>query len=168
METLHRLGQRFGLAASLSVALLLGACEQQQSNKLIEDVSTEADVKRVFGEPKTVTIAADGTRTLDYPRQPEGTTNYVMVIGPDGKLKSLRQLLNADNFSKVQPGMTREEVAKLLGPHARERRFDLKNELVREWRYQEQMDNKIFSATFDPAGRVVSTASAPEPRQEGN
>jgi hypothetical protein len=64
--------------------------------------------------------------------------------------------------------MTREEVARLLGPHARERRFDLKNEVVREWRYREQMDNKIFGVTFDPSGRVVSTASMPEPRQEGS
>jgi hypothetical protein len=131
-------------------ALVLGAwglagCDPQRADKLVEDVSTEADVKRLFGEPRTVTIAADGTRTLDYPRQPEGEANYVMVIGSDGKLKSLRQLLNADNFAKLQPGMDRETVRKLLGPHARERRFDLKQETLVEWRFREGQELRLMT-----------------------
>ena len=98
-------------ALGLAGLLLVTGCDQQNAEKLVEDVSTEADVKRLYGEPRKVTVAADGGRTLDYPRQPEGYTNYVMVIGADGKLKSLRQLLNPDNFAKVQPGMAQPAVA---------------------------------------------------------
>ncbi|MBL8328087.1 MAG: outer membrane protein assembly factor BamE [Rubrivivax sp.] len=151
------------LAAALVMALT--ACDPQRAEKLVEDVSTEADVRRLFGEPKTVTIAADGTRTLDYPRQPEGYANYVMVIGADGKLKSLRQLLNADNFSRIQPGMTRDEVIQRLGPFAQERRFDLKKETLLEWRFREGQEARIFGVSFDEAGRVLSTATTLDPRQ---
>ena len=151
-------------ALALVLALGLAGCEPQRAEKLVEDVSTEADVKRLFGEPKTVTIAADGTRTLDYPKQPEGFANYVMVIGPEGKLKSLRQLLNPDNFAKVQPGMDRDAVIKLLGPFARERRFDLKKETLVEWRFREAQEARMFGVTFDEGGKVVSTATVVDDR----
>jgi hypothetical protein len=155
-----------GLLAGVVVTLALGlvGCEPQRADKLVEDVSTEADVKRLFGEPKTVTIAADGTRTLDYPKQPEGFANYVMIIGPDGKLKSLRQLLNPDNFAKVQPGMEREAVIKLLGPFARERRFELKKETLVEWRFREAQEARMFGVTFDDTGKVLSTATVLDER----
>jgi len=153
------------LAALLSLGgLALGGCDPLNADKLVEDVSTEADVRRLFGQPTTVTIAADGTRTLEYPRQPEGYANYVMVIGADGKLKSLRQLLNPDNFAKVQPGMDRETVARLLGPPAQERRFDLKRETLVEWRFREGQEARIFGVTFDDGGKVVSAATTLDPR----
>ena len=83
------------LAAAL--ALTVAACDPQRVEKLEEGVATEADVRKQFGDPVTVTVEADGTRTLDYPRQPEGWTNYLIKIGADGKMSSLRQLLNTDN-----------------------------------------------------------------------
>jgi hypothetical protein len=161
----HRTGPSL-LAALCAGALALGlaGCEPQRADKLVEDVSTEADVKRLFGEPKTVTIAADGTRTLDYPKQPEGYANYVMVIGPDGKLKSLRQLLNPDNFAKVQPGMDRDAVLKLLGPFAQQQRFELKKETLIEWRFRDQQEAKMFGVTFDDAGKVLATSIQLDPR----
>lgn len=152
-------------AAVLSLgSLLLSGCDPQSADKLVEDVSSEADVRRLFGEPRTVTVAPDGTRTLDYPRQPEGYANYVMVIGADGKLKSLRQLLNPDNFAKVRPGMDREAVRQLLGPHAQERRFELKKETLVEWRFRDGQESKLFGVTFDDAGTVLSTATTLDPR----
>lgn len=166
IETLRRAAPRSFGAGLLVLALGGGiaGCEPQRADKLVEDVSTEADVKRLFGEPKTVTIAADGTRTLDYPKQPEGFANYVMVIGADGKLKSLRQLLNPDNFAKVQPGMDREAVIKLLGPFARERRFDLKKETLVEWRFRESQEARMFGVTFDDGGKVLRTATVLDDR----
>lgn len=153
------------LAALLSLGSLpLAGCDPQNADKLVEDVSTEADVRRLFGQPTTVTVAADGTRTLEYPRQPEGYANYVMVIGADGKLKSLRQLLNPDNFAKVRPGMDRDEVVGLLGPYAQQRRFELKKETLVEWRFRDGQEPKLFGVTFDDAGKVVSTATMLDPR----
>jgi hypothetical protein len=156
---------RWAVVFAFSLASLnLAGCDPQNADKLVEDVSTEADVKRLFGQPTTVTIAADGTRTLEYPRQPEGYANYVMVIGPEGKLKSLRQLLNPDNFAKVLPGMDRETVAQMLGPPAKERRFELKKETLVEWRFRDGQTAKLFGVTFDDSGKVVSTGTMLDPR----
>jgi hypothetical protein len=153
-----------GLVVVLSTLAIMAGCEPQRAEQLVEGVSTEADVKRLFGEPKTVTVGADGTRTLDYPRQPEGYANYVMIIGTDGKLTSLRQLLNLDNFSKIQPGMQRGDVYKVLGPHAKVRRFELKKEELIEWRFRDGQTAKLFGVTFDPAGVVKGTAIVDDQR----
>lgn len=140
------------------LAMWLAGCEPQRAEMLAEEVSTEDDVRRMFGEPRTVTVAADGTRTLEYPRQPEGYANYIMVIGTNGKLSSLRQLLNPDNFAKVKPGMDRAAVLAILGPHARERSFDLKKETLVEWRFRDGQEPKVFEVTFGPEGLVTGTA----------
>ncbi len=150
--------------AALGLAAL-AACDPQRVDKLEEGVSTESDVRRQFGDPVTVTVQPDGSRVLDYPRQPEGFANYVIAIGPDGKMSSLRQLLNDDNFSRVQPGMTRDQVRSLLGRPAATQRFDLKDEEAWDWRYKPLNEARIFSVTFDGAGRVKRTASALDPRE---
>ena len=46
------------------LALLFG-CDAQRIAKLEEGVSSEADVRRQFGEPATVTLRADGSTNLD-------------------------------------------------------------------------------------------------------
>ena len=71
-------------------------------------------MRQQFGDPVTITTQPDGSRVFDYPRQPEGWTNYVITIGPDGKMSSLRQLLHPDNLARVQPGLHAEEVRALL------------------------------------------------------
>ena len=88
------------LLALLGCVLLLAACDPARVAKLEEGVSTEAQVRQQFGEPVTVTVLPDGQRVLDYPRQPEGWTNYRITIGADGKMTALRQLLHADNLPR--------------------------------------------------------------------
>lgn len=159
---------RATLAAAVAVLAFVG-CDPQRAAKLEEGVSTEADVRKQFGEPVTVTVEADGTRVLDYPRQPAGWTNYVIRIGPDGKMSSLRQLLNDDNFSRVRPGMSSQEVSKLLGRPAKTQRFDLRQQDVWDWRYKPQgQESKLFSVTFDSAGQVVGTAVGEDGREIAN
>lgn len=150
----------------VTVLAALTACDPQRIEKLEEGVATEVDVRKQFGDPVTVTVEADGSRTLDYPRQPEGWTNYVIRIGPDGKMSSLRQLLNPDNFAKVKPGLTKQEVRNILGRPAKTMPFALKQEEVWDWRFKQHgQESKMFSVTFDAAGKVVGTAIADDPRE---
>jgi len=95
---------KFGWVALIAVAML-AACDARRVAKLEEGVATEAQVRQQFGEPAQIIEQPDGSRQFEYPRQPEGWTNYLITIGPDGKMSSLRQLLNEDNFAKVQPGL---------------------------------------------------------------
>lgn len=155
------------LAAVLTAVLAgVAACTADNVTKLEEGVSTEVEVRRQFGDPVTVTVLPDGTRVLDYPRQPEGWTNYVIRIGSDGKMSSLRQLLSDDNFARVQPGMTAQQVRDLLGRPAEQKRFDLRKEEVWSWRYKPVNESRLFSVTFGPDGRVLGTAKADDPREQ--
>ncbi|TDM05762.1 MAG: outer membrane protein assembly factor BamE [Ideonella sp. MAG2] len=157
------------LTLSLLVALSLGtlsACDQERVAKLEEGVATESDVRQQFGEPKRIIERADGSKVLEYPRQPEGVTNYVIEIGPDGKMSSLRQLLHPANFAKVQPGMTDQDVRQLLGQPAKTHRFDLKpDETIWDWRFQDGQQRKVFSVTFGKDNTVIATGTQDDPRE---
>lgn len=146
--------------------LLLAGCDPQRVARLEEGVATEVDVRKQFGDPVTVTVEPDGTRTLEYPRQPEGWTNYVIKIGPDGKMSSLRQLLNDDNFARVLPGMDRQQVRDLLGRPAEQKTYDLRNEEVWSWRFKAVNESRLFSVTFGPDRKVLGTAKADDPREQ--
>lgn len=144
--------------------LALSACDRQKIAQLEEGVSTETQVRAQFGEPAAVFSEADGSRTFEYPRQPEGKTNYIITIGPDGKMSALRQVLTPANFAKVRPGLDKVEVRRLLGRPAATQRFDRKKEEVWDWRYAEGQQAKVFSVSFDFNGKVVSSASTDDMR----
>jgi hypothetical protein len=151
------------LAAALALVVPLAGCDR--ASVLEESVSTEIQVRKEFGEPKTITVEADGSRTFDYPRQPEGWTNHVIKIGADGKVTSIRQLLTPDNFAKVVPGLTQLEVRSILGKPAKMQPYPLKKEEVWDWRFkQNAQESKLFSVTFDASGKVVSSAVGDDPR----
>jgi hypothetical protein len=149
----------------VAAALLLAGCDQQRIAKLEEGVATEADVRREFGEPQAVFGAADGSRTFEYARQPEGQTNYFITIGADGKMSALRQVLKPAEFAKVTPGMDKAEVRRLLGRPARTQRFDLKpDEEHWEWRWLDGQQAKLFNVTFDRDGKVTASAISDDQR----
>ena len=150
----------------LAAASLLSACDEQRAARLEEGLSTEADVRRQFGEPAQITERADGSKLLAYPRQPEGWTNVEAEIGTDGKLAALRQLLTEANFAKVQPGMPQAAVAKLLGRHARELRYATQpGQVVWRWHVLRGQDKKVFDVAFDADGRVLSATLGDDERQ---
>ena len=150
--------------ALLASLLALFGCDAQRIAKLEEGVASEADVRKQFGDPVDVVTAKDGSRTLEYPRQPEGWTNYFITIGADGKMSALRQVLSAPYFARIQPGMDKAELPRILGRPAKVQRYALKREEVWDWRYQEGRINKVFSVTVDDGGKVVAAASADDPR----
>jgi hypothetical protein len=154
------------LIALGALAGLLGGCDEQRASKLEEGLSTEADVRKQFGEPAQIVERADGSKLLAYPRQPEGWTNYEVVIGADGKMSSLRQLLTPANFAKVQPGMAQDEVRRLLGRHARTLSYATKpGEEVWRWQFMSGQDKKVFDVTFDRERRVLAAGIADDERQ---
>ena len=153
------------VATLLMAASLLAGCDQERISQLEEGLSTEADVRQQFGEPTLVVEHADGSKRLEYPRQPEGSSNYVIEIGPDGKMSSLRQQLHPDNFAKVQPGMSQEAVRQLLGRPAKTWNFPTKpNETIWDWRYLDGQQRKVFSVTFGREQQVIGSGSADDLR----
>ncbi len=154
------------LSLMLLTAALLWACDAKRIEKLEEGVATEADVRQQFGDPVTITEKADGSKIMEYPRQPEGSTNYLITIGADGKMSGLRQLLTPANFAKVQPGLAKDEVRRMLGKPAKTQRFALKpDEETWDWRFIDNGVSKVFSVTFGGDARVISSAVGNDPRE---
>lgn len=154
-------------AALLALALLAG-CDEQRIAELQVGVSTETEVRRQFGEPVTVLTQADGSRIFEYPRQPEGWTNYLITLASDGRLAEIRQQLTEANFARVQPGMAQHEVRALLGRPARVQRLDLKREEVWDWRFRTGpggQTTRIFSVSFGADGRCLATVFGDDPRE---
>jgi hypothetical protein len=148
----------------LALALLAG-CDVQKIAELEEGVSTEADVRARFGEPAAIYDEPGGARTLEYPRQPEGQRNYMITIGPDGRMSALRQVLRPETFAKVTPGMDRAQVRRLLGKPAQVQAYALKQQEVWDWRYLEAGQGQQFSVTFDSTGKVVTSGATIDPRE---
>lgn len=148
------------LAAGALTLLSLAGCDDQRIRELEEDVSTEADVRARFGEPETIWPESDGGRTLEYNRQPAGRRNYMITIGPDGKMTALRQVLAPHNFERVRPGMEEEAVRRLLGKPAKRTPYALKQETDWDWNWIDPPSREmVFTATFGPDGRVKRTGS---------
>ncbi len=149
------------LAGALGTAVLtLLGCDQQRIDALEEGLSTEADVRAQFGEPATVWPEQDGSRTFEYNRQPMGHQNYMITIGPDGKMSALRQVITPDVFAQVRPGMSQEQVRRLLGQPAKRMTFDLKQETDWDWRWIDPPAREmVFTVTFGRDGRVLRAGS---------
>jgi outer membrane protein assembly factor BamE (lipoprotein component of BamABCDE complex) len=161
MQMIERLG-----VVVLLLALVAG-CDQKKIEQLEEGVATEADVRAKFGEPAAVYTEEGGARTFEYPRQPEGQTNYMITIGTDGKMSALRQVLKGESFAKVTPGLDKAQVRRLLGRPAKTQSFALKQEEVWDWRFADGQQSKLFSVTFDNSGNVRATATTMDDRHEG-
>jgi hypothetical protein len=153
-------------ALLLVTSALLSGCDVQNIRELEEGVSTEADVKKRFGEPEAVWDGSDGTRIFEYNRQPAGHQNYMISIGPDGKMAALRQVLTPRNFAQIQPGMLMETVRRMLGRPMKITPFDRVAEVHHDWRYQDgpnTSDSKIFTVVYDRDLKVLRTLSVRDP-----
>jgi hypothetical protein len=153
-------------ALLLVTSALLSGCDVQNIRELEEGVSTEADVKKRFGEPEAVWDGPDGVRIFEYNRQPAGHQNYMISIGPDGKMAALRQVLTPRNFAQIQPGMPMETVRRMLGRPMKITPFDRVAEVHHDWRYQDgpnTSDSKIFTVVYDRDLKVLRTLSVRDP-----
>lgn len=144
--------------------LALIGCDGARLAQLRVGQSTEADVCAQFGQPDEVYVLTDGARQLEFSRQPEGVANYMITIGPDGKLRSVVQALQPESFARVKPGLSQAEVRQLLGRPAYRQHFDPKNEDLWEWRWQDGAQTMLFGVTFNAQGMVVGAGPSEDMR----
>ena len=165
LRFLHASKMKALLLVGASV-LMLQACDDKRVQGTEEGFTTENEVYAKWGQPENVWDAPNGQHILEYNRQPNGTTNYMITIGPDKKVEALRQVLNRENFNQVQPGMMMEDVRKLLGKPAKITPYPMKKETVYQWRFREgnAPPAKLFMVTFDADLVVKQTGEMDDPR----
>lgn len=166
----------FSGCVALSLVITVAGCDPQRIAELEEGVATETDVRARFGEPEKIWLASDmastpspgaaaapGARTFEYNRQPAGMVNYMITIGPDGRMSALRQVLSPQNFTKITQRMPVEQVRKILGKPMKVTPYAAQQQTHYEWRYLSPPNTAmIFSVVFDNDLKVVSTSSVQE------
>ncbi len=148
--------------------LLAVACDNQGRpveefglDKLAKGISSEGDVRQVMGRPEMVWEEEDGSRTLEYPKGPEGARTWTFTIDKYGKLLDYRQILTEENFSRIMAGMSKAEVRRMLGKPRSIVQFKRKNEEVWDWRYISRHEQRLFNVHFDiTSGNVTGTSSS--------
>jgi outer membrane protein assembly factor BamE (lipoprotein component of BamABCDE complex) len=154
----------------LGAALLAFGCDREGRpieefglDKLAKGVSSESDVRMVMGEPETIWEEADGSRALEYPKGPEGVRTWMVIIDRSGKLRDYRQLLTEENFARIKPGLSKDQVRHTLGKPRTVVQYKLKNEEAWDWRYLPSpgTDARLFNTHFDiSTGMVTRTSSS--------
>lgn len=148
----------------LLIALMLGSllalfgCDLRMT-ELKPGVSTATEVKSVMGQPTYEWKEPDGAVTWEYPRGPSGSVTYMVTVGPDNVLREIRQVLSAQYFGKIRPGLGKDEVRRIIGKPAETMTFPLKKEEVWTWRFEEGSGTYWhFHTHFDLEGKVVTTS----------
>ena len=149
-----------GLLLSGLIATSLVGCDADRLSRLRPGSTRADEVRQIMGKPNLEWREEDGTRIWEYPRTPEGMVNYMLVIGPDEVLREVRQVLTEENFNRVRPGMTQDEVRYLLGQPAHQLRFPLSRETVWDWKTKVEPGMEwYFDVHFNDAGVVIRTST---------
>ncbi len=145
------------------LALVLAGCAALSPS--IPPGASKADVEAALGKPVDVVNAPGGEVVWQYPRGPVGQTTYMVTFGADGRAKGLTQALTWENFARVRPGMTRDEIRLAFGRPYTTVFYRNLGEEVWSYRYQIPVSaNRIFNVHFDAAtGRVRSTSDQDDP-----
>jgi hypothetical protein len=147
------------------VSVLMAACVSYSGSNLKPGVSTSAEVIASMGEPAMVWKNPDGSAQLAYPRGPAGTQTFMAYIGPDGKLQRIEGVLDMAHFAKIQAGMSKEEVQRIIGPSGTlwTRTFSNSNTVVWSWLFCDSTSlQSFFDVIFDATtGLVRSTEQRP-------
>jgi len=134
----------------LSFAASLGGCAVSPVTGGMDEVQVQARM----GKPETVLKNPDVSETWEYPGGPLGRQTYMVTVGADHAVKEVRQVLSDEYFSKVVPGMSREDVRRLLGKPGEIAAYPARDEEVWSWRYQQQ-NAMFFHVLFDRSSGTV-------------
>ena len=161
------------MRTSLAVVLpaLLAGCAGYSGYGLIPGQSGADDVIGVMGPPRMQWTEADGTRRLAYPRGPGGVHTFMVLIGSDGKLQRIENVMTPQAFSGVQAGMSKDQVLRALGPPEPSWTvyFKARDELVWEWRYCDPWGQLArFDVLFDGSREIVRSTMTRTEDQTGN
>lgn len=147
-------------AAALSVAVL-PACDSNALRDFQPGVTAAAEIRARLGEPHFEHRHGDGSVTWEYGRQPNGTECHMLTLGTDGVLLRIEQALDDAHLARVQAGMDRDEIRRLLGKPGSVTTFERQAEEVWDWRVAGMIptEEAHFHVHFDTASGLVKKTS---------
>ncbi|HYW57970.1 MAG TPA: hypothetical protein VE934_13475 [Polaromonas sp.] len=107
-----RAGRRVAVAAFVAV---LSGCAFNPLYSVTPGLSRDEVVARM-GTPRAVVPLNKGTR-LQYSLQPAGRYAYMVDLDQSGRVLSIRQVLNSQDFARIELGKwTKQDVLREFGP----------------------------------------------------
>ena len=141
---------------AVAALVLVSACAGYGGTGLKPGSATDADVRATMGTPAMEMRDPDGSRHLYYPRGPMGNQTFVADVGHDGVLREVRQVLGDDTFNRIQPGMTGEEVLRMIGPPREKMHFANLGQTAWDYKFRDTWGYEaIFSVMVGDNGVVV-------------
>ena len=154
-------------AAASAVIATLPGCDYVNMQEMKPGITTQAEVRARMGEPGFVHRNDDGTATWEYARQPNGTQCYMITFGPNQVISRIEQALTDANYGKVRPGMSKDDIRRLLGAPGTKQLFANLGEEIWEWRIEGMppMEETYFMVHFDTdSGDVKKTSKRVQPK----
>jgi len=126
----------------------------------IEPGASAQQIEALAGAPANVWKNADGSEVWEYPRGPFGVETYMVTLGPDRAVREVRQVLSEETISKLQAGMSREEVRRLVGSPRYVGFSNRTDEEIWSWRYRAwKVRTMDLYVQFDrPTGRLKTVS----------
>ena len=149
IAALHRAAAPLALA----LALLAAGCANFSA---ISPGDSALTVAARVGAPGTVWKNADGSEVWEYPQGFYAVQTFMVAFDSDHSVREVRQVLNESYFSRIQPGMTREEVRRLIGKPREIWYFPDRDEETWSWRYYD-INYRFFNVLFDRTEGTVRT-----------
>jgi len=156
------------LLIPLALAAVLAGCAAYDGRGLRAGTSSETDVRGVMGAPALEFAATDGGRDLVYPRGPLGVQTFIAHVGRGGVLEEIRPVLKDEVFYRIRPGLTKDQVLRMIGPPGDTMHFARSDQTAWDYRYVDTWGyTAIFSAVFDSQGILVSKLTRRLDRDRG-
>ena len=140
-------------AGALLALALAGGCANFSA---ISPGDSAPTVEARVGPPGAVWKNADGSEVWEYPQGFYAVQTFMVAFGSDHAVREVRQVLNETYFSRILPGMSREDVRRLIGKPREIWYFPARDEETWTWRYYD-VTYRFFNVLFDRSEGTVRT-----------
>jgi hypothetical protein len=149
-------------------ALALAACAAGPwSPSAVPAGAPREEVLRIMGPPTAVYTMPDGHERLEYNRMPAGRQTFMIDLDAGGRMARWENVLDEQHFAAIRPGMSREDVLRLIGPPSFTSRYSRPEPGI-TWNYGFETPLRciVFQVPFSVAtGQVVEPGAYPsDPR----
>jgi len=155
---------RLRVLAALPVAVLLAGCAfAPYSPGGVPPGASRAEVERIMGPPTGVYTMPDGHVRLEYNRMPAGRQTFMIDLDAAGRVARWENVLDENHFAAIQPGMSMDDVRRLIGPPTFTSRYRFPDPGI-TWNYRFQTIQRciVFQIPFVAAtGRVIEQGAYP-------
>jgi hypothetical protein len=115
----------------------------------------QAQVIASMGPPSRERQLPNGSR-MEYPRGPFGKNTYFVFLDAQRKVTGWENVLTTQNFDKITPGMSAEDVTYLIGDSTSI--FGVGQRMHKVWEYPfSNSICRVFQVEITPEGKVDST-----------